>query len=123
MADSTKRLTVAEASSELGISKEAVRKRIDRGTLNAEKGEDGTWTVLLEATTSTQDNVEDNGRVLVLQAKLDALERAYEAQKSEIEYLRDENKRKDSIIMNLSNKIPQLPEKASESRSWWRFWK
>ena len=36
------RVTVAEAADCLGITKEAVRKRIHRGTLHADKGADGT---------------------------------------------------------------------------------
>ena len=36
------RMTVAEAAATLGISKEAVRKRITRGTLRSYKGPDGT---------------------------------------------------------------------------------
>ena len=39
------RLTVAEAADRLGITKEAVRKRIHRGTLHADKDADGTVRV------------------------------------------------------------------------------
>ena len=39
------RLTVAEAADRLGITKEAVRKRIHRGTLRADKAADGTVLV------------------------------------------------------------------------------
>ena len=40
--------TVAEAAEVLGISPEAVRKRIARGTLEAEKQDGETWTVYLD---------------------------------------------------------------------------
>ena len=39
------RMTVAEASERLQISKEAVRKRISRGSLRADKDQDGTVRV------------------------------------------------------------------------------
>ncbi len=43
----TDRVTVAEAADRLGISKEAVRRRIDRNTLRGIKSRDGTWRVIL----------------------------------------------------------------------------
>ena len=39
-------MTVAETAKRMGISKEAVRHRIDRETLRAAKAQDGTWRVL-----------------------------------------------------------------------------
>src|SRR4051794_16193678 len=43
------RTTVAEAAQRLGITKEAVRKRISRGTLRADKDPDGTVRVYIPA--------------------------------------------------------------------------
>ena len=43
-----RRLTVQDAAAELGITVEAVRSRLKRGTLKREKGEDGTAYVLVE---------------------------------------------------------------------------
>jgi excisionase family DNA binding protein len=40
-------ISVAEAAERLGISKEAVRRRIDRKSLHATKAVDGTWRVHL----------------------------------------------------------------------------
>jgi excisionase family DNA binding protein len=40
-------LTVAEAAERLGITKEAIRKRIHRGTLRSDKDADGTVRVYL----------------------------------------------------------------------------
>ncbi len=44
----TRRLTLKEAAEILGVSKEAVRKRVVRGTLRSEKGEDGRRYVYLD---------------------------------------------------------------------------
>ena len=41
-------LTVVEAASALGITADAVRKRIKRGLLRAEKHADGSWVVYLD---------------------------------------------------------------------------
>jgi hypothetical protein len=44
----TRRVTLREAADILGISKEAVRKRVIRGTLRSETGEDGRRYVYLD---------------------------------------------------------------------------
>src|SRR5215216_479754 len=53
--DSTMRLTVPQAAGVMGISAEAVRQRIKRGTLTTEKDANGTVIVLLDAD-STRTN-------------------------------------------------------------------
>ena len=46
---STRRVTMREAADLLGVSKEAIRKRVVRGTLSSEMGEDGRRYVYVEA--------------------------------------------------------------------------
>jgi excisionase family DNA binding protein len=48
---------VAEAAERLGITKEAVRKRIARGTLRADKDPDGTVRVYVPAAPTPSDVV------------------------------------------------------------------
>jgi hypothetical protein len=45
----TRRVTMREAAELLGVSKEAIRKRVVRGTLSSEMGEDGRRYVYVEA--------------------------------------------------------------------------
>jgi excisionase family DNA binding protein len=45
----TRRMTMREAADLLGVSKEAIRKRVVRGTLPSEVGEDGRRHVYIEA--------------------------------------------------------------------------
>ncbi len=103
-----------DAARLMGISKEALRKRIKRGTVEARKGKDGRWQVTVD-----QDTGEDTGR--------DAGRTLVQAMQEEIEYLRRESERKDVIIMNLTNKIPMLeaPKEDETSRRreilpWWQ---
>ena len=49
------RLTVAEAAERLGITKEAVRKRIHRGTLRSDKDQDGTVRVYISPSDTASD--------------------------------------------------------------------
>jgi hypothetical protein len=88
------RLTVAQAAARLGITQGAVRSRIKRGTLPTAK-EGGTVYVLLgggasEANQTTNTNVPGDQFELL------------EALRGEIEHLRRESERKDTIIMTLS---------------------
>src|SRR5215207_10115964 len=42
------RLTLRQAAARLGVSESAIRKRVERGTLRSEKGQDGRRYVYLE---------------------------------------------------------------------------
>jgi hypothetical protein len=55
--DHERRLTLAEASEILGISKDGVRMRVRRGTLPSEKGEDGKVFVFVDNMDNDQDDV------------------------------------------------------------------
>jgi|SRR5215210_5854231 len=48
-AGDTQRVTIAEAAQMLGVKEPAIRKRIQRGTLEHDKGEDGRTYVYLDA--------------------------------------------------------------------------
>ena len=85
------RLTVAEAADRLGITKEAVRKRIHRGTLPSEKAADGTVMVYVPTSGTPSMTTTVGDRAELLQALRD-----------EIAHLRRESERKDTIIVSLS---------------------
>ena len=114
-------LTVAEAADVLGISKDAVRKRISRGTLQAAK-QDGEWMVFLDNDTPDQTKQDDSHYWELIND-----------QRQEIAELKEELAKRDAWISNLmeSNKElieripPQLPapEQAATRESWWqRLW-
>ena len=88
---------IDEASRVLGISKEAIRKRISRGSLEASKDNNGHWQVTLYDTGhDTGQDMSSDTRTL-----LDHL-------KEENKRLWDELQRKDIVIMNLSENIKML---------------
>jgi DNA-binding Lrp family transcriptional regulator len=110
------RLTIQEAARALGISEGAVRKRVTRRTLKHEKEQDGRIYVYLDAgdrrgVDSGQDEgVDPNNNALISQLR------------DEVAYLRDENRRKDEIIMQqamtmrqLAAAQPQEPSEAAET--------
>lgn len=144
--DSLDRITVAEAAERLGVTQDAVRKRIARGTILHDRDEDGRIVVYLDtferSSKTVQDDAQEETSKTVQDEGQDKYTRSLEDQ---IEFLRRELERKDTIIMSLTQRIPELesspeardtPETAAEGegrddvppepnepverRSWWR---
>jgi hypothetical protein len=103
------RLTIQEAARRLGVSEGAVRKRVTRGTLQHDKAEDGRVYVYLDTGVDggVDEGVDPNSNALISQLR------------DEVAYLRDENRRKDEIIMQQAMTMRQLtaasPQEASEA--------
>ena len=102
------RLTIQEAARRLGVSEGAIRKRVARGTLEHHKDEDGRIYVYLDA--GVDEGADPNSNALISQLR------------DEVAYLRDENRRKDEIIMQQAMTMRQLtaaptqePSEARES--------
>jgi hypothetical protein len=108
------RMSVAEAARALGISQDAVRKRIARGTISHDRDESGRVFVYLSPTETVhktdQDTVQDDATKTVQDTYVRSLE-------DQIAFLRRELERKDTILLNLTERIPQLeaPQEARES--------
>jgi len=118
-ADRTLRLTVSEAAGALGISAEAVRQRIKRGTIATEKDAGGTVYVLVDAD-STRTNADSTTDMTG--DKVDLVETLRE----QVAYLREqvdqerqtrteERRRHDTLLAQLMQRIPEL-EAPSETR-------
>ena len=119
--DRTLRLTVPEAGEALGISAEAVRQRIKRRTLTPEKDIDGSVFVLLDAdrlrhnVDNGQPNTDRTSDITLMQAHLDSMQEQVGYLKEALRARDEDLKRKDTIIMTMAQRIPEL-ESASESR-------
>src|ERR671921_1901462 len=101
------RLTVAQAASALGISQDAVRKRIARGTIPHDRDESGRVYVYLSPSETVQKTDQDDASKTVQDTYIRSLE-------DQIAFLRRELERKDTILLNLTERIPQL-EAAQEA--------
>jgi predicted ArsR family transcriptional regulator len=111
-------LSLADAAAQLGISPDAARKRLERGTIQGEK-RSGRWVVYLEpdATASAHQDATwmpvdagDDGFVA------DAVRELVETLRSENRFLRDELanrseeiRRRDHIIAGLVERVRELP--------------
>ena len=98
------RTTIAEAAKKLDVTQEAIRQRIRRGTIEHEKGEDGkTYVYLTDEETSSQPLT--NG---VVNDYINALKYQIESLEQDKEEWKEEARRKDHIIMALTQRIPEL---------------
>ena len=139
----TRRVTLVEAAQVLGISKEAVRKRVQRGTLPSDVGEDGKRYVYLDA-------VGDDGPPGGLHGETwppgggdrhDPREELIATLRDQLEAEREANRENRRIIAALTSRIPEIeaspetpeapdtaePRSATEEqqeqtsqRPWWR---
>jgi hypothetical protein len=100
------RVSIQDAARRLGVSEGAVRKRVARGTLHHDKADDGRVYVYLDAGVDAgQDAGADaNNNALISQLR------------SENQYLREENQRKDEIIMQQAMTMRQLTAPPEEDR-------
>jgi excisionase family DNA binding protein len=114
--DALDRLTVSEAADRLGVTQDAVRKRVARGTIRHDKDSDGRIFVYLDATERTSKTVQDEEQGRASKTSQDAGEDKYtRSLEDQVEFLRRELERKDTIIMSLTQRIPEL-EAAPETR-------
>jgi excisionase family DNA binding protein len=102
-------VSVYEAAEILGITVDAIRKRIQRGTIPHERGADGRVWVMLDTLAEVPDNDQDTYSP---QPDTTALISRLE---DEVRFLREELARKDAILLRMAESIPQL-EAPSEPR-------
>lgn len=97
-------VTQQEAAQQLGISTEAVRMRVRRGSLESSKDYQGrvvVW-VVSDRTQSAQETAQQpGGLVEALEARIESLERS-------LEHERESSRRKDHIIAGLVQRVPEL---------------
>ena len=122
----TDRVTVAEAAVRLGVKEQAIRKRIHRGTLIHDKDDDGRVYVYL----GTQDRAIGTGTDAGMGTLVQSLQDQIAYLRQEAEDWKEEASRKDTIIMSLTQRIPELKaptkpreasnaaQETSERRSW-----
>ena len=119
-----RRFTVHEAARVLGITPEAVRSRIQRGTLTKDKGEDGSVYVRLNADQlRTNADEHTNQSSSVRDETIDQTQ-LVERMASEIDHLREmlalrdeEIRRRDHLLAAALERIPAIeppPDTAAE---------
>src|SRR5215216_2523539 len=118
--------TFHQAAEVLGITPEAVRSRIQRGTLDKEKGDDGTVHVRLNADQLRTNADEHTDQSTVIGDETVDQSQLVERMSSEIEHLREmlalrdeEIRRRDHLLAAALERIPAIeapPDPAPETR-------
>jgi len=127
------RVTVAEAAESLGVSQDAVYKRIKRGTIPWDKDEDGKTVVYIEVSngstdepksstdesTDRLDTYTDTPGSSSIDVCVDVL---VDELRDRVSFLEEELRRKDTILMSLVQRVPELeappePRDAHETAS------
>ncbi len=102
------RLTVAEAAERLGVTQDAVRKRMARGTIRHVR-EDGRLYVYLDTFERASKTVQDEGQADASNTVQDVGQDRYiAALEDQVQFLRRELERKDAILLRLTERIPEL---------------
>ncbi len=115
------RVTLREAAGILEVSKEAVRKRVSRGTLRHDKGPDGTVYVYLDAGGDAGGDAPDIYEEM--RSRIESLERQLEEANT-----RDRENRR--LLAAALERVPELeappatPQEAESGvqRPWWSRW-
>jgi excisionase family DNA binding protein len=94
-------LTLKEAAEILGVSKEAVRKRVIRGTLRSDMGGDGRRYVYLDSGGDETPTPESSALISEMRDR--------------IRFLEDQLQRKDAILLNMTEAMKALSPPERES--------
>jgi hypothetical protein len=108
---SERRVHLSEAASLLGVSKDAVRMRVKRGTLRSEKGEDGRVYVWVNV------NPDDDANTVHPEPQVDAWRELIGELRDRVRSLEEANRENRRIIAALTQRIPELEAPSDERES------
>jgi excisionase family DNA binding protein len=108
------RVTIQEAAQRLGVKEDAIRKRIQRGTLRHEKTQAGRVFVWLDA---TQDAAQDAYRDASQDALLSAKDETIAALREQLAQANERDRENRRIIAALTSRIPAIeaPQEPSDA--------
>jgi hypothetical protein len=111
---------VGEAAKRLGLSTAATRKRIQRGTIEAYKGDDGLWYVVLDEDNLVSPDdpvVQDAGLVVVVDTLRDEvqflrkeLERRTDELRAERESRAEAERRRDILFAQFGDQLKSISQ-------------
>jgi excisionase family DNA binding protein len=100
------RLTIQEAAQRLGVKEDAIRKRIQRGSMRHEKAQDGRVYVWVDATQDaaqdTPDKSQDEYRDVAQDARIEDLREQIQYLRRQLDEEREARRRADTILAQLS---------------------
>jgi excisionase family DNA binding protein len=106
-------LSVVEAAAWLGVTEDAVRKRIHRGKIRYTQDADGRYWVYPTEADKRQDRLPESPQDRLI----DTLEEQNRFLRGQLEAERDANRENRRIIAALTSRIPELPAPSSQEPS------
>ncbi len=107
-------MSVYEAAGHLGITVDAIRKRVSRGTIPHERDADGRVWVILDTDQDTTSKLRDTGQPPSdTTALISAKDETIAALREQLEQANDRDRENRRIIAALTSRIPELPAAAS----------
>ena len=104
-----RRVPLREASELLGVSKDALRMRVKRGTLSSEKGEDGRVYVWVDDKPDADPNT--------VQPESQALRELIDELRDRVRSLEESNRENRRIIAALTSRMPAIEPPSEERES------
>src|SRR5215207_1615725 len=105
------RVTVPEAAKMMGVTQSAIRKRVHRGTIPWDKDHEGRIYVYVDPSEMSPETRGGKARETSVGQSGDELLEAY---RDQVEFLRRELERKDTLLISLMQRVPEL-EPAKDS--------
>ena len=109
------RVTVVEAAERLDISQDAIYKRIKRGTIPWDKGEDDKTYVYIDDADQSTDRARQSTDQASSASNYVSKHELLSELRARVCFLEEELRRKDTILLSLTHRIPEL-EPAQEQR-------
>jgi excisionase family DNA binding protein len=136
---SGRRLSVDEAARHLGLSVDAIRKRVQRGTIPHEKDGAGRVRIILDEDETLRDNDQDAGRTRSdADALISEMRGRIEDLQAQLEAERQAHSEARTLLLRALERIPPAieppqgtpqeerpfteEERPGDARSWWRRW-
>ena len=98
------RVTVSEAAQRLGVTQDAIRQRVKRGTIKYDKESDGRVYVYLNPIMTPRDNTLEKSHEELVGTLRDQVAHL----KDEVDAWREEARRKDHLLAAALGRIPEL---------------
>src|SRR5215208_2105174 len=110
------RVSVAEAAERLGVSQDAVYKRIKRGTIPWDKGDDDKTYVYVDDVDGSTDRARQSTDQAASASNYVSKDELLAEIRARVRFLEEELQRKDAILLSLTHRIPELEEASPEPR-------
>jgi len=110
------RVSVAEAAERLGVSQDAVYKRIKRGTIPWDKGDDDKTYVYVDDVDGSTDRARQSTDRAASASNYVSKDELLAEIRARVRFLEEELQRKDAILLSLTHRIPELEEASPEPR-------